>query len=159
MLSVTYADNSAFNFGYDGSLRLTTVTDALGNIVESHTYDGQGRAIASERQGGVDHYSLSYVSASETDVTDGLGRITKYTFDTSRGRNVVTRVESLCSCGGGNGSQVQTWTYDSQLNVTSKVDGLGHVISHTLRRKRQSIDWRPILRARLLSPITALLKY
>ena len=116
LLSVTYADNSAFNFGYDGSLRLTTVTDALGNTVESHTYDGQGRAITSEKQGGVDHYSLSYVSGVETDVTDALGRITKYTFDSSSGRNVVTQVEGLCSCGGAN-SQVQTWTYDGQLNV------------------------------------------
>ncbi len=61
LLSVTYADNSAFNFNYDGNLRLTSATDALGNIVESHSYDGQGRAITSEKQGGVNHYSLSYV--------------------------------------------------------------------------------------------------
>jgi YD repeat-containing protein len=130
LLSVTYADNSGFNFSYDGSLRLTTATDALGNIVESHTYDGQGRAITSEKQGGVDHYSLSYVSDTETDVTDGLGRVTKYTFDRSKGRNVVTRVEGLCSCGGGS-SQVQTWAYDGQLNVTSKTDALNHATSYT----------------------------
>lgn|GEM_PF-2399834 len=122
LLSVTYADNSAFNFSYDGSFRLTSVTDALGNVVESHTYDGQGRAITSEKHGGVDHYSLSYVSATETDVIDGLGRITKYTFDTSKIRNVVTRVEGLCNCGGGSGSQVQTWIYDAQLNITSITD-------------------------------------
>ena len=91
LLSVTYADNSAFHFSYDGSLRLTAVTDALGNIVELHAYDGQGRAITSEKQGGVDHYSLSYVSSTETDVTDAQGRVTKYTFDTSKSRNVVTR--------------------------------------------------------------------
>lgn len=131
LLSVTYADNSAFNFGYDGSLRLTTVTDALSHIVESHTYDGQGRAMTSEKQGGVEHYSLTYVSANETDVTDGLGRITKYTFDTSKFRSVITQVEGLCSCGGGPGSQVQTWTYDNQLNVTSKTDALNHVTSYT----------------------------
>jgi RHS repeat-associated protein len=131
LLSVTYADNSASNFAYDGSLRLTTVTDALGHVVESHTYDSQGRAITSEKQGGVDHYSLSYVSATETDVTDGLARVTKYTFDTSKGRNVVTQVEGLCSCGGGSGSQIQTWTYDNQLNITSKTDALNHAISYT----------------------------
>src|SRR5207248_2650880 len=131
LLSVTYADNSAFNFAYDGSLRLTTVTDVLGNIVESHGYDGQGRAITSEKQGGVDHYSLSYVSGVETDVTDGLGRTTKYMFDSSSGRNVVTRVEGLCGCGGGSGSQIQTWTYDNQLNVSSKTDALNHVTSYT----------------------------
>ena len=123
-------DNSAFNFGYDGSLRVTSVTDALGNVVEAHTYDSQGRALTSEKQGGVEHYSLSYVSDTETDVTDALSHVTKYTFDTSNGRNVVTRVEGLCSCGG-SGSQVQTWTYDNQLNVTAKTDALNHTASYT----------------------------
>jgi RHS repeat-associated protein len=131
LLSVTYADNSGFSYGYDGNYRLTSATDALGNIVESHTYDSQGRALTSEKQGGVDHYSLSYVSDTETDVTDGLSRVTKYTLDKSKGRNVVTRVEGLCSCGGGGGSQVQTWTYDNQLNVTSKTDALNHTTSYT----------------------------
>jgi RHS repeat-associated protein len=131
LLSVTYPDNSAFNFTYDASLRLTTVTDALGHVVESHSYNDQGRALTSEKQGGVEHYSLNYVSATETDVTDGLGRMTKYTFDTSKGRNIVTQVEGLCNCGGGSGSQIQTWTYDDQLNVTSKTDALGHITSYT----------------------------
>jgi RHS repeat-associated protein len=129
--SVTYADNSGFQFAYDGSDRLTTVTDALGSTVESHTYDGQGRAITSERQGGVERYTLSYVSDTETDVTDALGHVTKYFFDKSKGRNFVTRVEGVCGCGGGAGSQVQTWTYDNQLNVTSKTDALNHTVSYT----------------------------
>jgi RHS repeat-associated protein len=131
LLSVTYADNSAYSFAYDGGLRLTTVTDALLNVVESHSYDSQGRATTSERQGGVDHYSFNYLSNTETDVTDGLGRITKYTIDKTKGRNVVTRVEGMCGCGGGNNSQVQTWVYDNQLNVTSKTDALNHVTTFT----------------------------
>ena len=130
LLSVTYADNSAYNFAYDGNLRLTSVTDALGNILESHTYDGQGRAITSERHGGVEHYTLNYVSSAETQVTDAMGRLSKYTIDRSKTRNVVTRLEGVCGCGGG-GSQVQTWTYDNQLNVTAKTDALGHTISYT----------------------------
>jgi hypothetical protein len=32
---------------------------------------------------------LNYVSVTETDVTDGLGRVTKYTFDTTKGRRVT----------------------------------------------------------------------
>ena len=128
LLSVTYADNSAFAFGYDGGLRLTTVTDALGNVVEAHTYDGLGRALTSETHGGAERFTLSYVSATQTHVTDGLGRLTKYTFDTSKSRNVVTSVEGLCNCGG---SQVQTWSYDNQLNVTSKTDALNHLTTFT----------------------------
>jgi RHS repeat-associated protein len=129
--SVTYADDSAFNFEYDGNVRLTSVTDALGNLIESHTYNSQGRAITSEREDGIDHYELSYVSGTETDVTDGLSHLTKYTIDKSKGRNVVTRVEGLCSCGGGSSSQVQTLTYDDKLNVTEKTDALDHSTTFT----------------------------
>ncbi|MFN2497739.1 MAG: DUF6765 family protein [Pyrinomonadaceae bacterium] len=129
LLSVTYADNSALQFAYDGNLQLTAVTDALGNVIESHSYDGQGRAITSERHGGVEHYSLNYVSDTETYVTDALSRVTKYTFDTNKGRNVVTQVEGLCNCG--TGSQSKTWTYDDQLNLISKTNALNQTTSYT----------------------------
>ena len=128
LVSIRYPDNSGFNFSYDTNQRLTSVTDALGNVLEAHTYDAQGRAVASEKQNGVEQYSLSFINTGETDVIDALGRRTRYTFDISKGRNVITRVEGMCSCGG---SQVQTWTYDSQLNITSKTDALGHVVSYT----------------------------
>ena len=133
LLSVTYADNSKFTFTYGnfaGNLRLTSVTDALGNIVESHTYDGQGRALTSARHGGVELYTLNYVSDTQTDVTDALGRLTKFTIDKSKGRNLVTQVEGLCDCGSGD-SQIQTWTYDDQLNVIAKTDALNHTRTFT----------------------------
>lgn len=128
LLSVTYADNSAFQFTYDGNNHLLTVTDALGHTVESHTYDAQGRALTSATDGGIEQYTLNYLNNNETDVTDALGRVSKYMFEKGSGRNVVTSVEGLCSCGG---SQLQSWTYDSQLNVASKTDALGHVTSYT----------------------------
>lgn len=126
--TVTYADGSGYSFQYDGNSRLTAVKDALNHTLEGHTYDSQGRAITSEVDGGLERYSLNYVSANRTDVTDGLNRITKYTFDTSKGRNLVTQVEGLCSCGG---SEIKTWVYDNQLNITSVTDALGHIISYT----------------------------
>lgn len=129
LLTATYADNSRYQFIYDGAFRLTTIKDALGNIIESHTYDSQGRALTSEKQGGVERYTLQYVTTTQTNVTDALGRITKYTFDKNKLRNLVTKVEGLCSCGGD--SQVQTWTYDSQLNVTAKTEALNHSITYT----------------------------
>lgn len=127
--SVSYADNSGFRFNYDLNDRLTSVNDALGNVVESHAYDSQGRALTSERQDGVEHYSLNYVSDSETDVTDALGHVTKYFFDTSTSRNLVTRVEGLCSCG--SGSQFQTWTYDNNLNLSSHSNSLNQTTTYT----------------------------
>lgn len=129
--SVTYADGSKFVFAetvIGNAFFLTTVKDALDNVLEAHTYDGQGRALTSERQGSVEHYTLAYVSATETDVTDALGHVTKYFFDKSKGHNVVTRVEGSCSCGG---AQVQTWAYDSQLNVTAKANALNQPTTYT----------------------------
>ena len=131
LLTVTYADNSGYQFSYSSvpaGLALSSVTDVLGNIIEQHDYDAQGRAITSQAHGGVERYTLNYVSSTETDVTDALGRVTKFLYHNLKGTKAVTQVEGLCSCGG---SQVQTWTYDSQLNVRQKTDALGHVMSYT----------------------------
>jgi YD repeat-containing protein len=132
LLAVTYPDNSAFHFAYttsNGNLVLGTVTDALGNIVETHLYDSAGRAVSSEKQGGVERYTLSFVSSTETDATDASGHVTRYFFDGSKGRNLVTSVEGLCSCGGG--SQTQSWIYDGDLNVASHTNALGQTVSYT----------------------------
>ena len=131
LLTVAYADNSGYRFSYVGvpaGLALSSVTDVIGNIIEQHAYDAQGRATTSEAHGGVERYTLNYVSSTETDVTDAFGRITKYFYHNIKGTKAVTGVEGLCSCGG---SQVQTWAYDNQLNVTSKTDALNHVTSYT----------------------------
>ena len=132
LTSVTYPDGSKFLFTdvFSGSnVYLTTVKDALNNVLESHTYDSQGRALTSEVAGnGTERYTLNYVSVTQTDVTDALGHVTKYFYDKSKGRNVVTQVEGLCGCGG---SQIQSWTYDSQRNLTSKSDALNHATTYT----------------------------
>ena len=127
--TVTYADGSQFKMSYEFPNKLVTVKDALNNVLESHTYDTEGRALTSEVAGnGTELYTLNYVSATRTDVTDALGHVTKYFHDSSKGRNVVTQVEGLCGCGS---SQVQTWAYDSELNVTSGTDALTHTTSYT----------------------------
>lgn len=131
LLSVTYADNSAFQFSYStvpGGLALATVTDALGNVIEHHDYDSQGRATTSEISGGVEKYTLAFVSPGETDVTDALGHVTKYFFHRSLDRYVVTRVEGTCGCGS---SQIKSWTYDDRGNATSITDALNHTRSYT----------------------------
>jgi YD repeat-containing protein len=119
LLTVTYPDNSGYRLAYTGvpnGLALASVTDALGNTIEQHNYDSLGRANTSEAQGGVERHTLNYVSPSETDVTDALGRVTKYFYHDVKGRTAVTGIDGLCSCGG---SQSQTWTYDDRMNVIS----------------------------------------
>jgi len=130
--SVTYADGSSFQFTYvfsGNNMYISTVKDGLNNVLESHTYDSQGRALTSEVAGnGTERYTLSYVSAAETDVTDALNRVTKYFFDTSTGRGVVTRIEGSCGCGN---TQITQFTYDNNLNVVSKTDALNHTTTYT----------------------------
>lgn len=131
LLTVTYPDNSGYRFAYTGvpsGLALASVTDAVGNIIEQHDYDSQGRANTSQAQGGVERYMLNYISPTETDVTDALGRVTKYFYQNVKGRKTVTGTEGLCSCGG---SQAQTWTYDDQMNVVSHTNALGQAANYT----------------------------
>jgi RHS repeat-associated protein len=126
--TVTYADNSGYQFAYNSSNLLTSVTDALGHVLESHTYDSSGRALTSQKHGGVELYTLDYYSSTQTNVTDALGHITKYFFDKSKGRNVVTRIEGSCAC---SGTSAQTWTYDNKLNILSKTDAANQTTTFT----------------------------
>ena len=72
-----------------------------------------------------------YSNPDYTVVTDALGRVTKYYYDRSRGRAVITKIEGVCACGAGGGSQVTSYEYDSQLNLTSMTDAAGLVTTYT----------------------------
>ena len=131
--TVTYADGSKYDFLYttvSGKVLMTEVKDALGNTLEKHAYDSSARATTSEVQGGVEKYTLNYVSTTETDVTDALGHVTKYYFDKSKNQNLVTKIEGVCGCGGSS-SQVTTWEYDDQLNVKKQTDALNRETNYT----------------------------
>jgi YD repeat-containing protein len=60
LTNVTYPDGSALNFTFDANLNIATVTDNQGKLIESHTYDAQGRGLTSTRAYGVDSVSLTY---------------------------------------------------------------------------------------------------
>lgn len=136
--TVTYADGSKYKFEYDtttatGKILLKTVKDALDNILETHLYDSEGRATTSEKHGGVEKYTLDYSHIYDaepyTTVTDALGRVAKYYFDKSKGRNVVTKAEGNCGCGGS--SEITTYEYDSKLNLTKTTDALNRETNYT----------------------------
>lgn len=58
---VSYPDGSALNISNDpNSSMILSVTDSQGKLIESHTYDAQGRGLTSSRAYGVDSVSLSY---------------------------------------------------------------------------------------------------
>lgn len=139
--TVTYPDGSKYKFEYTdivigGQTKtfLTTVKDALDNILETHAYDSSGRATTSEVEGGVEKYTLDYsnwgATVPYTVVTDALGNVTKYYFDKSKGRNVITKTEGLCGCGG-SGSEAATYEYDHRLNLVKKIDALSNQTIYT----------------------------
>jgi YD repeat-containing protein len=62
LVQVTNPDNSTLEFEYDASNSywITAVKDSQGKILESHTYDGQGRGLTSARANGVDALTLDF---------------------------------------------------------------------------------------------------
>ena len=57
---VTNPDLTTISFGYDSQSRIISVTDMNGKILESHTYDTNGRGLTSSRAAGVESVTLSY---------------------------------------------------------------------------------------------------
>jgi YD repeat-containing protein len=57
---VTAPDQSTLNFQYNSQSLITSVTDSNGIILESHTYDGNGRGLTSSQANGVNAVTVSY---------------------------------------------------------------------------------------------------
>lgn len=62
LTQVTEPDATTLSFAYDSNSRITTVTDSNGKVLESHTYDSQGRGLTSSRANGVESITVSYPS-------------------------------------------------------------------------------------------------
>ncbi len=142
--TVTYQDGSKFEFEYDstsapGKTLLKTVKDASNNVLETHLYDSQGRATTSEIHGAHEKYTLDYSNSAFTNVTDGLGRVTKYHFDRSGIRTVIKKIEGFCGCGG-SGTETTEFFHDAELNLVKKVDALGRETLYTYDNNRNLLS-------------------
>lgn len=60
LTQVTEPDSTTLSFTYDSNSRITAVTDSAGKVLESHTYDSQGRGLTSSRANGVEAVTVSY---------------------------------------------------------------------------------------------------
>lgn len=126
--TVTYADGSKYKFEYTtvgSTYYLSTVKDALDNVLETHAYDSSGRATTSEKDGGVEEYTIDYTNlgSNQAVVTDGLNRVTTYRFERTPGQYMITEIEGACGCGTG-GTETTTYKYDSRGNIVKKTDAL-----------------------------------
>jgi YD repeat-containing protein len=57
---ITLPDLSTLNFAYNSQSLITSVTDSQGKILESHTYDSNGRGLTASQANGVNAVTVSY---------------------------------------------------------------------------------------------------
>ena len=60
LIQVTKPDQTTMSFQYDANSLITAVLDSNGKILESHTYDSQGRGLTSSQAAGVNAVTLTY---------------------------------------------------------------------------------------------------
>ena len=115
---------------FSGKSHLKNVKDALDNILEKHQYDVYGRAVTSEKHGGVEKYTFNYFDAAPADqthtqVVDANGNVTDY-FYGSHGTTYMVAIVGDCSCG--SGSESTNFEYDLAEpwpNLITKIEAQG----------------------------------
>lgn len=104
---------------------LTGLVDERGIRAATWTYDAQGRATSSTRNGGIDKTTIGYGDDGTTTVTNALGHVVTYKYALVAGANRMTTVtgEPASGCPIANSS----FTYDGRGQVATQTDALGHV--------------------------------
>jgi len=125
-----YPDGGQLNYAYDGNGNITGVTDALGKVIETHTYDSSNRGLTSSRANGVDLVTIQYPAPGTTTLTDTANNSTTYSSTTIAGRSFITGIQGpgCDSCGG---RYNQSFTQDSSGNRLSAIDPNGNTTSFT----------------------------
>jgi YD repeat-containing protein len=127
LVSVTYPDGASKTYHYENASfphALTGITDENGSRFATYTYDAQGRGISTEHAGGAERVSLAYNADGSTTVTDALGTVRTYQFQTILG---VVKPKGQSQPGGsGCGASASALTYDANGNVASRTDFNGN---------------------------------
>ena len=127
LISVTYPDSRARKYLYENPTfpsALTGIDDENGNRFATYAYDGQGRAISTEHADGANKATLAYSSTNiydtTTAVTDALGTVRTYKFQTVLGVSKNTGLSQPCTTGCGASSAATA--YDANGNIASQTD-------------------------------------
>ncbi len=146
LTSVKYPDGNVRSYLYDEAANvsstpnpgvsyvnaLTGIIDENGNRFASWTYDANGLSISSEHGSfgsGIDHVGLSYGTVSNgvstTTVTDPLGTVRTYNFNTILGvvKNTGITGQPCNGC-------TSAFTYDVNGNVASRTDFNGNLTTY-----------------------------
>ncbi|MCG6538894.1 DUF6531 domain-containing protein [Pseudomonas sp. KSR10] len=108
--------------------KLTGITDERGVRYATWAYDDKGRAIFSEHSDGIDRVTVAYNSDGTVSVTNVLGKVAKYSFQTIRGarRIVAIKGEPSSNCPSSNSA----FTYDDGGLLKTKTDNKGNVTTY-----------------------------
>ncbi|MDG9926509.1 MULTISPECIES: DUF6531 domain-containing protein [unclassified Pseudomonas] len=108
---------------------LTGITDERGIRYATWNYDDQGRAISSEHAGGADRVTMAYNSDGTVSVTNELGKVAQYSFQTIKGVRRITAIEGepSANCPNSNSS----FTYDSRGLLKTKTDNKGTLTTYS----------------------------
>jgi YD repeat-containing protein len=126
----TYVYNeSAYTGGTDLPTALTGIIDENGSRFAIFNYDSTGKAISTEHAGGVEKYSVAYPQpGSQSTVTDPLGSVRTYTFQTIL--NTIRNTGASQPGGAGCSAAASNLTYDANGNVATRTDFNGSVTTY-----------------------------
>lgn len=127
LTSVTYPDTKTVAYHYENATfpaALTGVTDESGNRYATYGYDSEGRANLSELAGGVERVSVAYpangsVAVPSATVTTPLGASIAYTFVVKQGITKAGTQSAYCE---GCPVNAKALTYDTNGNITISKD-------------------------------------
>jgi YD repeat-containing protein len=107
---------------------LTGITDERGVRYATWSYDDQGRAISSEHANGAERIAIEYKSDGGASVTNELGKVTSYQFQTILGvkRIIAIKGEPSANCPNSN----STFTYDDRGLLKTKTDNKGNLTTY-----------------------------
>jgi RHS repeat-associated protein len=157
LLSITAPGGSPWRtYGYSGN-RLTEARDALGNLIESHSYNAAGHARTSYGPGGEIsniEYGLPGRKSGETAtrVTSAAGAVTTYYLRYIGNRARTVEVDGGCtSCG----SRNAVYAYDDDGMLMREQNADGYITEYEYAPNGQISRRRAPLRPATCDPSTA----
>ncbi|MGP0172818.1 RHS repeat protein [Pseudomonas sp. NCHU5208] len=117
---------------------LTGITDERGIRYATWAYDDQGRAISSEHADGADKVTVAYNSDGTVSVTNELGKVAKYSFQTILGVKRITTIDGEPSPNCPNSNS--TFTYDDRGLLKTKTDNKGNLTTYTYNARGLEIS-------------------
>jgi RHS repeat-associated protein len=148
LTQVAFPDGSQLNMTYDTNDMMLTVTDALGKVIETHTYDSNSRGLTSAKANGVQQVTLQYTADGQTQLVDSQSKVSNYASAKFGQRSYVTSITGpgCASCGGRNNNtydylgtgdrssstdaadSTTTYTYDNNSNLISSSTPFGNSV-------------------------------